>query len=140
MEGWLLSLDALIALLHGQDKKFIEWARKKGAAKFFVSEATWATLRQQAEAQPPFKRQEWLNRVDQQVPQQFGARLIPVDRQVWEKWSTISGNMESGKEPPMDESIEIATALRHSLVYATKGSELAQAVRCPTENPWQPSP
>ena len=139
--AWLLGLDALKELLSGLDrvpgKGVVAWASNMGNGKLFVSEMTWASLRSMAEAETsPSKRQAWISKIDNDVPIQFGSRLLPVDRAVLQTWSRIANVGQASSSASMEESIEVATALHHGLVYVTAQSDLAASEGCPTESPW----
>ena len=137
MSGWLLSREALIELLTGRaDAATVIWARSKGSDALFVSSATWAEVRRMAEAQQSAQlRAAWLHRIDNDVPRQFGARLLPVDQAVLKAWTVLAA-MPQLPEGDWDELFEVATAQTHSFIYVCRGSTAAVMAGCPTENPW----
>lgn len=136
MEGWLLNTDALVEFLMGSGP-VVEWAKTKTGGQLFVSEISWATLRGMAQADSnAVRRDDWLELVDREVPRTFGARLLPVNRVTLQRWSLFAADKTAPKAS-IDESISIATALAHSLVYVTRDSELAKYLRVDTESPWK---
>jgi len=130
----LLSTEALIEFLSGVNDPnkpgVIAWAKAKETGKLYVSEMSWALARSDAEAErSAMKRQQWLDKLDRDLPVQFGSRLIPVNRSVLLEWSLLAQeSLGDGETPSIDESIEVATAQSRSLTYVTRKSALADRV------------
>ena len=87
----------------------------------------------------PLDREDWLEVLNREVYVTFGPRVLALDRRVLQEWSLFERRkLADGTIAPTVESLTVATAKAHELIYLTRQSALAQEVGCTVENPWVP--
>ena len=141
MAGWLLGPEAFAEFIAGRKpdgpNPVLDWAETLNDT-LYVSELTWAFVRSQAQQEPsPRQREVWLRTLDEQVPAEFGPRLLPVQRVHLARWSEVRlERAPSGNLLNMTESFDAAVCLVEQLGYVTKSDYLAAITGQPTHSPW----
>jgi hypothetical protein len=141
MAGWLLGPEAFAEFIAGRrpdsPNPVLDWAQTLNDT-LYVSEFTWAYVRSQAQQElSPRQREAWLRTLDEQVPAEFGPRLLSVQRVHLARWSEVrlerapSGNLLS-----LTEGVDAAVCLVEQLGYVTRHAYLAAITGQPTHSPW----
>lgn len=141
MAGWLLGPEAFADFVSGQSpgttNPVIAWASTL-AEPVYVTEITWAYVRSKALAErSPRQRESWLRALDEQVPAEFGSRLLPIGRLHLARWSEVRLEKgPSGKPLNLSESFDTAVCLVERLGYVTRSSYLSAITGAATHAPW----
>lgn len=141
MSGWLLGPEAFAEFVSGRKpgvtNPVLDWADKLRET-LYVSEMTWAEVRSQAQQlTSPREREAWLRVLDEQVPSEFGPRLLPLQRVHLARWSELRlEKSPSGKRLSPVEAFDAAVCLAEGLGYVTRSDYLGRFTAQPTHNPW----
>lgn len=142
MTAWLLGPEAFADFVSGRGdgalNPVLDWADTLKDAHLCVSEMTWAYVRSQALGiAVPRLREGWIRALDEQVPAEFGSRLLPIQRLHLARWSEVrleSG--PSGKRLSNSESFDAAVCIVEQLGYVTRSAYLSAIIKQPTHSPW----
>jgi toxin FitB len=137
VSGWLLGPEAFAAFIGGgTPNRVLDWAGTVTEG-IYVSEMTWAEVRSQAQQLSPVQRQGWLRVLDEQVPTEFGPRLLPLKREHLSRWSEVrlEKNPAGSLISPV-EAFDAAVCMSEQLGYVTRSDYLSKITRQPTHNPW----
>ncbi len=75
--------------------------------------------------------------LDEQVPAEFGPRLLPIQRLHLARWSEVRlEKAPSGKLLNLTEGFDAAVCLVEQLGYVTRSAYLATITGQPTHSPW----
>ncbi len=75
--------------------------------------------------------------IDSQLVPSFGGRIIPVTRDVANRWGEICGEgMRRGETLPAIDALIAATALVHGLTVVTRNEADFRRCGVPVRNPW----
>lgn len=141
MAGWLLGPEAFADFVSGQapgtTNAVINWASTIDDP-VYVTEITLAYVRSRAlEERSPRHRESWLRVLDEQVPAEFGSRLLSISRLHLSRWSEIRLETgPSGKPLSLPESFDAAVCLVDRLGYVTRSDYLSPIIGMPTHAPW----
>ena len=141
MSGWLLGPKAFAELIAGRKagvaNPVLDWAEKL-TDTLYVSEMTWAEVRITAHSlRSPRERESWLRTLDEQVPSEFGPRLLPVQRVHLARYSELRlEEAPTGKLLSPVDAFDAAVCLVEGLGYVTDRDYLAKFIGQPIHNPW----
>jgi predicted nucleic acid-binding protein len=142
MAAWLLGPEAFADFVSGRGdgtvNPVLDWADTLTDAQICVSEMTWAYVRSQAlEITVPRLREGWIRALDEQVPAEFGSRLLPIQRLHLARWSEVRLELgPSGKRLSSFESFDAAVCIVEQLGYVTRSAHLSAIPTHPTQSPW----
>ncbi|MGV8039329.1 MAG: type II toxin-antitoxin system VapC family toxin [Thermoanaerobaculaceae bacterium] len=99
----------------------VAWFKAVPDEALFLSVLTLGEIRKGVDLLPPGSRREklrvWL---ETELPAWFGARLLPVDAQVADRWGRLLA--EAGRPLAAIDSLIAATALCHDLRLVTRNA------------------
>lgn len=140
MADWLLGPKAFAEFVTGRalaQNPVLDWADTL-VGTLYVSEVTWAYVRSQAQQEAsPRKREEWIRTLDEQVPAEFGPRLLPLQRLHLARWSEVRlESAPSGKPLSVTEGFDAAICIVEQLGYVTPNAYLGAITGQPVHSPW----
>ncbi len=113
----------------------VAWFGKVEDDALHLSVLTLGELRRGVEKLPSGKRKEKLRDwLEQELPDWFGERLLPVDADVADTWGHLQAR--SGKTLPGVGSLLAATALHHRLCMVTRNVRDFQVAGLDVVDPW----
>ena len=140
MADWLLGPKAFAEFITGRSlaqNPVLDWADSL-AGTLYVSEMTWAYVRSQAQQETsPRRREEWIRTLDEQVPAEFGSRLLPLQRLHLARWSEVRlERTPSGTPLSVTEGFDAAICIVERLGYVTPDAYFAAITGHPVHSPW----
>ena len=129
------------ALKPNRDSSVSEWFRQNDESLMFLSVLTLGEIRKgTAKLSPGPKRtslEQWLSK---DLPLRFQGRILPISEDVADRWGILQANARQlGRTLPVIDSLLMATALHHDLVFVTRNvKDIFPAI--PHFNPWQHIP
>ena len=121
------------------NRQVVKWVEEIPSQALFVSVLTLGEIRKGIEKLPDHSRREkirlWL---EQDLPDWFGNRVLPVDQAVADRWGRILA--EKGRSVPAIDSLLAATALHHELRIITRNFNDFRFPGLEVVNPWKLSP
>ena len=120
------------------DLGLAEWLHQADEDRLFLSVVTLAELRAGAERLAPGRRRTQLERwIEEELPDRFEDRLLPVDRGVADRCGRISARASAAGRPieAMDAFIA-ATAEVHQLTLVTRNVADFEVLGVPLVSPW----
>jgi predicted nucleic acid-binding protein len=128
---YLLSTQAIADLISRNPGKLREWADEQEPIDVAASVVSVAIIRAELEAQNKPDKAVWL-RYLRDFAHQFerDGRLLPVDREVAEKYADIRNVEAPGDEEPIgeDERFVLATALAFGHIWVGTNTPVTQAL------------
>ena len=120
----------------------IDWFRSSKASSLFASVVTAGELRLGIAAMPLSKRRSelevWL---EQGLPQWFATNLLPVTREVADRWGRITIQARrQGITLATTDGLIAATAIEHNLILVTRNTKDFVDLGVSLINPWEPQP
>ncbi len=86
------------------------------------------------------RRQEIQYWFDKELPTRFAGRILTLDQHVASVWAQfIAPLLKQGRPLPTIDSLLMATALAHDLVFVTRNVKHFAGLRLPLFNPWDVS-
>jgi hypothetical protein len=147
LTGYLLSTWALEQLLlTPKDRQacYHAWfeARDPDADQLFISAVSPGELLADAEkSDDPIIRQAWRDEITNTIPRDFGHRILPFDLQTSMNWVSFRLYAPSGCNPlPEQETMAIATANVHGLIYVAPANVVLTHLKIKTVDPCQSGP
>ena len=117
------------------DARVLAWLRKVPDGTLHVSVLTLGEIRKGVESLPHGERRErlrvWL---EEDVPQWFEDRLLPVSAGVADRWGRLLAQV--GRPVPAVDSLLAATALEHDLRMVTRNEADLDFPGLQVINPW----
>ena len=139
MSGFLLDTNVVSETLKAnRDPSVSEWFHRNDESLMFLSVLTLGEIRKGAAklAAGPKRTsvEQWLSK---DLPLRFRGRILPISAEVADRWGILQASArEVGRPLPVIDSLLMATALHHNLVFVTRNvKDLFQAI--PHFNPWQ---
>lgn len=89
----------------------------------------------------PGKRRTQLERwIDYDLPEWFEGRILPVDRQISDRWGAIRAQAQGiGRPLSAIDALLAATALHHDLALVTRNVSDFMVAGLAVVNPWSPT-
>lgn len=118
------------------NERVLSWFRQVPDSALHVSVLTLGEIRRGVEALPEPRRRErlrvWL---EGELPQWFGARVLPVSAEVADRWGRLLAQVR--RTAPAIDSLLAATALHHDLRLVTRNVGDFQFPGLEVVNPWE---
>jgi toxin FitB len=111
------------------------WFEEVADEALHLSVLTIGELRRSVEKLPSGKRKEKLRYwLEQELPDWFGTRLLPINAAVADTWGRMQANSE--RTLPAVDSLLAATALHHHLRLVTRNTMDFDVAGLETIDPW----
>lgn len=135
--SYLIDTNALSELKKRQPHPAVErWFAARPAASLYLSVLTLGELRKGIEIMPAgARRTGFLDWLENDIPQYFDGRILPVDRRIAERWGQLCAT--AGRPLPAIDSLLAATALEHDLTLVTRNLTDFDLPGIRILNPWQ---
>lgn len=133
--SFLLDTNVVSEIRRGRDANVATWASEVADADIHLSVLTLGEIRKGIErlrGRDPNQAEvfaEWL----EQLREQFGERILPIDVRVAEEW----GRLNAPAERKTVDSLIAATAHLHGLTVVTRNTGDFEACDVAVLNPWQ---
>ena len=117
----------------------VQWLSSQDEIGLYLSVITIGEIRKGIERLGEGEKKRDLSRwVDQDLSLRFSGRIIDIDRQVAERWGSISARADlGGKRLPVVDGLIAATALEHGLTLVTRNTDDMEASGVALFDPWQ---
>lgn len=138
MTGVLLGRVALQKMIVG-DTQLQAWqATREPTELLYTTFVNVAELLAMAEANPKVEqRRRWVERLTQDVPAQFGPRLLPFELKAAKSWSAMRVQLDTAKGWSDPELQTAAIAAAEQLTYVAPGAPwLDQLSELDHADPW----
>jgi toxin FitB len=134
--SYLIDTNVISELTRGKPALAVAaWFDEVADEALHLSVLTLGELRRGVEKFPSGKRKEKLRYwLEQELPNWFGTRLLPVDSSVVDTWGRLQAN--SQRTLPAVDSLLAATALHHHLRLVTRNTGDFNIDGLETINPW----
>ena len=138
--SYLIDTNALSELKKRQPHPAVaQWFAARPPVGLYLSVLTLGELRKGIVAMPTgARRTRFLDWLENDIPQYFGGRILPVDQRIAERWGQLCGT--AGRPLPAIDSLMAATALEHHLNLVTRNLVDFELPGLVIINPWQESP
>ena len=137
--SYLIDTNALSELKKRQPHPAVaQWFAARPPVGLYLSVLTLGELRKGIVAMPTgARRTRFLDWLENDIPQYFGGRILPVDQRIAERWGQLCGT--AGRPLPAIDSLLAATALEHHLNLVTRNLVDFELPGLVIINPWQES-
>ena len=136
--SYLIDTNALSELKKRQPHPAVAaWFAARPPMGLYLSVLTLGELRKGIEAMPAGERRTtFLDWLENDIPQYFGGRILPVDGRIAERWGQLCAS--AGRPLPAIDSLLAATALTHGLTLVTRNLADFNLPGLVCINPWNP--
>lgn len=119
----------------------VSWLASADEDRIYVSVVTLAELRHGIERLATGQRRKRLNEwLEDELPQRFGDRVLPIDAAVADSWGRIVARRETlGRPIGAMDALIAATAQVHDLTLATRNEAEFDSAVTAMVNPWTQS-
>lgn len=120
------------------DRGLIQWLHESDEDRIFLSVLTLGELRLGVERLAPGTRRRRLARwLEEELPERFAGRLLPVDRQVADVWGRLVARTQAAGRPiGAIDAFLAATAEHGRLTLVTRNTSDFAATGVRTLTPW----
>ena len=120
------------------DARVVDWVARTPIDDLAVSSITVGEIQTGISLLAPGARREKLSRwLDEELPDQFGSRMLPVDVPVAREWGRIAARARNhGWGLSAGDGLLLATAAIHYLVLVTRNERDFQGRGVDVYNPW----
>ena len=120
------------------DSGVVAWGRQQSPLDLFVSVLSLGEIRKGMElSQSDVRRAKVESWLMNDIPLQFGGRIVPVDEHVALEWGRIAADgQRRGRTPPIIDGLLVATAIVHGLTLVTRNERDCAGRGAPTLDPW----
>jgi predicted nucleic acid-binding protein len=140
MSGFLLDTNVLSEFnRRGQPDRLVQhWLEAADPESLYVSVLTIGELRLGVELLPPSKRRSQLEHwLEQDLPEWFEGRVLPVDQSIAERWELLRAQAQmKGRPLSVIDALLAATALQHNLTLVSRNVSDSSVVGLDLVNPW----
>ena len=139
MSGFLLDTNVISELVKVKpEPKVTRWIENTDETLLYLSVLTLGEIRKGISFLPLSRRrvalEAWL---DHDLSLRFSDRILPVDKQVADRWGRIAGSAAVKKSPlPVIDGLFAATAQHHNLTLVTRNTRDIAATGVPAFDPW----
>lgn len=139
MGAYLLSTKALFEFVNGPyspcDKFRVWYQGLSQSDRLYASEISLGELRTSVEAYSDLQvRDDWRGYLDDEIPRQFGTRLLPFRGAAVSEWGLIR---LTGNPPlPAEETMLIGQALANELIFVGPQTDSHKAIRVTMHDPY----
>lgn len=134
--SYLLDTNVISELVRPKPAKTVlAWFENIPSEALHISVLTLGEIRKEVERMPDGVRREKLRLwLEQELVGWFGARVLPVDTPVADRWGRLLARM--GRPVPSIDSLLAATALHHELRLVTRNQKDFDYPGLEVVNPW----
>jgi toxin FitB len=117
----------------------VSWLASSDEDRIYMSVVTLAELRHGVERLAAGHRRKRLNEwLEDELPQRFGDRILPIDAAVADSWGRIVARRETlGRPISAMDALIAATAQVHDLTLATRNEADFDSAVSAIVNPWK---
>jgi predicted nucleic acid-binding protein len=139
VSGFLLDTNVISELIKANpEPKVTRWIENTDETLLYLSVLTLGEIRKGISFLPQSRRrvalEAWL---DRDLSLRFSDRILPVDKQVADRWGRIAGSAAARKSPlPVIDGMFAATAQHHNLTLVTRNVRDIAATGVPIFDPW----
>ena len=139
MSGFLLDTNVISELVKANpEPKVTRWIENTDETLLYLSVLTLGEIRKGISFLPQSRRrvalEAWL---DYDLSLRFSDRILPIDKQVADRWGRIADSAAAKKSPlPVIDGLFAATAQHHSLTLVTRNTRDIAATGVPAFDPW----
>lgn len=139
MSGFLLDTNVISELVKVKpEPKVMRWIENTDETLLYLSVLTLGEIRKGISFLPQSRRrvvlEAWL---DHDLSLRFSDRILPVDKQVADRWGRIAGSAAAKKSSlPVIDGLFAATAQHHNLTLVTRNTRDIAATGVPAFDPW----
>lgn len=140
MNGFLLDTNVVSEVIKPiQDSVVMRWLRGQDEETLFLSALTIGELRKGIVRLPEGARKSALERwLTADLRARFRGRILAVSEDIADRWGRLQARgRELGRPLPVIDSLLMATALHHELVFATRNTKDISFTQTPWVNPWE---
>jgi len=139
VSGFLLDTNVISELVKANPApKVTRWIENTDETLLYLSVLTLGEIRKGISFLPQSRRrvalEAWL---DYDLSLRFSDRILPIDKQVADRWGRIADSAAAKKSPlPVIDGLFAATAQHHSLTLVTRNTRDIAATGVPAFDPW----
>ena len=140
MSGFLLDTNVLSEFnRRGEPDRLVkQWLEAADTDSLYASVLTLGEIRFGVELLPPCKRRTLLEQwLDQELPEWFEGRILPVDQAITDRWGVLRAQAQmKGRPLSVIDALLAATALQHDLTIVSRNVSDFSVVGLVVVNPW----
>ena len=140
MSGFLLDTNVLSEFnRRGEPDRLVkQWLEAADTDSLYASVLTLGEIRFGVELLPPGKRRTLLEQwLDQELPEWFDGRILPVDQAITDRWGFLRAQAQmKGRPLSVIDALLAATALQHDLTIVSRNVSDFSVVGLVVVNPW----
>ena len=139
MSGFLLDTNIVSELVKARpEPKVTKWIESTEETLLNLSVLTLGEIRKGIASLPHSARRASLEAwLDYDLVLRFSGRILPIDKEVAERWGRIAGSSAARKSPlPVIDGLFAATAQHHNLILVTRNTRDIAATGVPAFDPW----
>jgi predicted nucleic acid-binding protein len=139
VSGFLLDTNVISELVKVKpEPRVTKWIEATDETLLYLSVLTLGEIRKGIASLPQSARRATLEAwLDHDLALRFSDRILPIDRQVADRWGRIAGSAAARKSPlPVVDGLFAATAQHHNLILVTRNTRDIAATGVPAFNPW----
>jgi toxin FitB len=139
MSGFLLDTNIPSEMLRPRPNvNVMDWVKRQANETLFVSVVTMGELRRGATllAERSSRRTELERMIHEEVPTWFLGRILPVTRQIAERWGVLDGERQLAGRP-LNIADGIIAATEHNLTLVTRNVKDFDRLGVEVFNPWE---
>jgi toxin FitB len=139
MSGFLLDTNVISELVKAKpEPRVTKWIETTEETLLHLSVLTLGEIRKGIASLPHSARrvrlEAWL---DHELALRFSDRILPIDRQVADRWGRIAGSAAARNSAlPVIDGLFAATAQHHNLILVTRNTRDIAATGVPAFDPW----
>lgn len=140
MNGFLLDTEVVWELVKPiQDSVVIRWLGEQDERSLFLSVLTIGEIRKGIMRLSDGRRKSALEKwVSSHLRLRFQGRILEVSEEIADRWGRLQAKArELGRPLPVIDSLLMATALQHELVFVTSNTKDVSFSQIPCINPWE---
>ena len=140
MSGFLLDTNVLSEFnRRGEPDRLVkQWLEAADTDSLYASVLTLGEIRFGVELLPPSKLRTLLEQwLDQELPEWFEGRILPVDQAITDRWGFLRAQAQmKGRPLSVIDALLAATALQHDLTIVSRNVSDFSVVGLVVVNPW----
>jgi predicted nucleic acid-binding protein len=144
MSGYLLDTNVISEFnRRGEPNPTVrQWLESADTNTLYISVLTLGEIRFGVNALPPGKRRTQLERwIDYDLPEWFEGRILPVDRQISDRWGALRAEAQAiGRPLAVIDALLAATALHHGVTLVSRNVNDFIVAGLIVVNPWEARP
>lgn len=144
MKGWLLDTNVVAAVTGPKpEAQVLKWMRSQPEYSLYISILSLAEYRKGIANLPPgSKLRPRIQMAVAAIESGFAGRILPFSDTIALRWGSLSGEVKrhSGHSPAVIDTMLAATALEHSLYFATRNVAHVSLTGAIIFNPWKDDP